>query len=108
MIPPASTPATTQNLRVIDDVPSSFYLHLEVVDRPGVLAEVAQILGLQGISVKSFVQKGEGDSARISMVVHPVLESRLRAAIELIGGLDPVLSKPRTIRVIDEQFGAEV
>src|SRR6185295_3693343 len=45
MIPPASTPETTQALEIIDDVESAFYLHMEVEDRPGVLAAVAQILG---------------------------------------------------------------
>jgi homoserine dehydrogenase len=39
------------------------------------------------------------------MVLHPVIESRLRGAIELIGGLPPVRSRPRAIRVIEEQFG---
>src|SRR5215207_2632910 len=37
MIPPASTPETTQALEVVQDVESGFYLHLEVADHPGVL-----------------------------------------------------------------------
>ena len=37
---------------------SAFYLHLEVADEPGVLAQVAQVLAHQGVSVKSVVQKG--------------------------------------------------
>jgi homoserine dehydrogenase len=105
MIPPASTPETTDRLRLVQDVASSFYLYLEVADRPGVLAQVAQILGLQGASVKSVVQKGLGDNARLVMVVHPILESRLRAAVELIAGLDFVRARPRVIRVIEEEFG---
>ncbi len=104
MIPPASTPETTQRLVIVRDVVSAFYLHLEVDDRPGVLAQVAQILGLQGISVKSVVQKGLGAEARLVMVVHPVLESRFFAAAELIGGLDFLKAPPRAIRVIEESF----
>ena len=38
-----------------------FYLHLEVADRPGVLAQVAEVLGMQGASIKSVVQKGLGE-----------------------------------------------
>ncbi len=106
MIPPASTPETTQRLDVVDDVVCAFYLHLEVDDRPGVLAQVAQVLGLQGISVKSVVQKGLGAEARLVMVVHPVLESRFFAAAELIGGLDFLTAPPRAIRVIEEDFGS--
>ena len=105
MIPPASTPPATDRLPVVNDVESAFYLHLEVADRPGVLAQVAQLLGLQGASVKSVVQRGLGENARLVMVTHPILESRFFAAVELIGALDFVRARPRAIRVIDEQFG---
>jgi homoserine dehydrogenase len=104
MIPPASTPEATQALEIIQDVESAFYLHMEVADRPGVLAQVAQILGLQGASVKSVVQKGLGEKARLVMVVHPLLESKFFAAVDLIAGLDFMRSRPRAIRVIEEEF----
>jgi homoserine dehydrogenase len=104
MIPPASTPEPSDHLTLIDDVRSAFYLHVEVADEPGVLAQLAQILGLQGISVKSFVQKGLGPNARLVMVLHPVLESQLFAAVDLIAGLEFVRVRPRAIRVIDEEF----
>jgi homoserine dehydrogenase len=104
MIPPASTPETTDRLEIVSDVESAFYLHLEVADRPGVLAQVAQLLGLQGASIRSFVQKGLGENARLVMVTHPLLESKFYAALELIGGLDFMRSRPRAIRVIDEEF----
>ena len=59
-----------------EEVESAFYLHLEVEDRPGVLAQVAQVLGDNGVSVKSVVQKGIGENARLVMVMHPVAEGR--------------------------------
>jgi homoserine dehydrogenase len=104
MIPPASTPETTDRLEIVQDVEAAFYLHLEVADRPGVLAQIAQILGLQGASVKSVVQKGLGENARLVMVVHPLLESKLYAGVELISGLDFMRARPRVIRVIKEEF----
>ena len=104
MIPPASTPETSQSLQVVDDVESAFYLHLEVADRPGVLAQIAELLGMQGASIKSVVQKGLGENARLVMVTHPILESKFYAALELIGGLDFMRARPRAIRVIDEEF----
>jgi homoserine dehydrogenase len=75
-----------------------------VADRPGVLAQVAEILGLQGVSVKSVVQHGLGDDARLEMVVHRVLESKFLAAVDLIGRLEFLRSAPRVIRVIEETF----
>jgi len=104
MIPPASTPETTQALEIVDDVESAFYLHMEVADRPGVLAAVAQILGEHAASIKSVVQKGLGERARLVMVVHPLLESSFFAAVAEISELDFLRSPPRAIRVIDEQF----
>jgi homoserine dehydrogenase len=104
MIPPAQTPPTRDRLEIVSDVESAFYLHLEVADRPGVLAQVAEILGMQGASIKSVVQKGLGENARLVMVVHPLLESRFFAAVALIGRLDFLRARPRAIRVIEEQF----
>jgi homoserine dehydrogenase len=105
MIPPASTPATSQRLEIVQDVTSSFYLHLEVADEPGVLAEVAQVLARHEVSVKSVVQKGLGEQARLVMVLHPVLESRFAGAMQEIGALDVMRAPPRAIRVLEEEFG---
>jgi homoserine dehydrogenase len=106
MIPPPSLPPPAVEQPIVTDVEFSFYLHLEVADRPGVLAQVAEILGMQEVSIKSVVQKGLGDDARLVMVMHPVLESKFRAAVELISRLDFVRSEPRVIRVIEEAFEA--
>ena len=57
------------------------------------------------MSVKSVVQRGLGEQARLVMVLHPVLESRFSAAIEEIGRLDVLRSPPRAIRVLEEEFG---
>jgi homoserine dehydrogenase len=92
-------------LPIVNDVSSSFYLHLAVADRPGVLAQIAQVLGDQDVSVKSVVQRGVGEDARLVMVVHECLESRFAAALEAIDGLDVLRSPPRAIRVIEEEFG---
>jgi homoserine dehydrogenase len=104
MIPPPTLPPPAEDVPLVDDVESAFYLHLEVADRPGVLAQIAEILGMQGVSVKSVVQKGLGDDARLEMVAHPVLESAFKAAVDLIGRLDFLRAPPRTIRVIEETF----
>jgi len=104
MIPPPFNPPPAVPMPLVSDRESAFYLHVEVADRPGVLAQVAEILGMQGVSLESLVQKGIGQDARLAMVMHPVLESRFRAAVELIGRLDFVRSSPRVIRVISDTF----
>ncbi len=100
----AAPPPPPQPLEVVGDVESAFYLHMEVADEPGALAAIAGLLGEQGASIKSVVQRGLGDNARLVMVTHPVSEARLREASRLIGELAFVGSAPRVIRVIEEEF----
>ncbi len=95
---------TREQLPIVADVASSFYLHLAVADRPGVLAQIAQVLGNLEVSVKSVVQQGVGDDARLVMVVHECLESRFSAALEAIDALDVLRAAPRAIWVIAEEF----
>jgi homoserine dehydrogenase len=104
MIPPASTPETTEALPIVGDVKSAFYLAMEVDDEPGVLAQVAEVLGMQGASIKSVVQRGLGGQARLVMVIHPLLESRFYGAVQLLARMPFVRAQPRAIRVLDEEF----
>ncbi len=92
-------------LKVAKDVEMAFYLHLEVDDQPGVLAQVAEVLGDNEVSVRSVVQRGLGGEAQLIMVMHPVSEKRFAAALKRIAKLKFLRSPPRSIRVIEEEFG---
>lgn len=97
-------PAEALRLVPGEEVESAFYLHLDVEDEPGVLAEIAKILGDSGVSVKSVVQKGLGEQARLVMIVHPVPEGDFMEAVEQISHLRFLRAPPRAIRVIEEEF----
>jgi homoserine dehydrogenase len=101
--PPLGAPL--RKLAIVEDVVSAFYVHLEVDDQPGVLAQVASLLGDAGASIKSVVQQGSGERAQLMMVTHPLAQSRLRAALTAIEGLEHVRAAPRAISVINEEFG---
>src|ERR1019366_4803880 len=94
----ARPPAPPFPPELIEDVESAFYLHLDVADRPGVLASVTKVLGEHDVSIKSVVQRGMGEHARILMVTHPVLGSSMKEAVERVGEFDFVRTEPRTIR----------
>jgi homoserine dehydrogenase len=100
----ARPPAPPLPLVLVEDVESAYYLHLDVADRPGVLASVTKVLGEHDVSIKSVVQRGMGEHARLVMVTHPVLGSSLKSAVQRLGEFDFVRSAPRTIRVIEEEF----
>ena len=93
-----------RSLEILHDLDSSFYLHLEVADRPGVLASIAEVLGRNGLSVRSVVQRGTGSEARLVMVTHPAPESDFYAALDEISELDFLRAAPRAIRVIEEEY----
>jgi len=100
----ARPPAPPLPLTLVQDIESAFYLHLDVADQPGVLASVTKVLGEHDVSIRSVVQRGLGEGARLVMVTHPVLESGLRAAVERLAEFEFMRSAPRTIRVIEEEF----
>ncbi|MHB1467795.1 MAG: homoserine dehydrogenase [Solirubrobacteraceae bacterium] len=103
--PPAFAPLLPPRpLKLVHDTASAFYLHIEVVDRPGVLVAIAEALDAAEVSIKSVMQRGLGENARMVMVTHPLAESRLRAAVGKIAELPFVRSPPRAIRVIEEEY----
>jgi homoserine dehydrogenase len=100
----APTHVARESLEIVRDINSSFYLHLEVADRPGVLARIADVLGRNEVSVQSVVQRGLGDEARLVMVMHECPESSFFKALAEIASLEFIRAQPRAIRVIEEEF----
>ena len=106
----SDTPLTIEpagvSLQLVTDSKSAFYLHLEVEDQPGVLSQVASVLGDNGISVRSVVQNGLGQNARLVMVTHTCSESSFSTALKQIAALGAMRTEPRAIRVLEEDFAA--
>jgi len=88
-------------LRPIDDLTSAYYLELEVVDRPGVLAAVAGVMGAHDVSIKSMEQEGAGAGARIVFVTHTARERDVQACIAELRALDVVLHVGTLLRVLE-------
>jgi homoserine dehydrogenase len=101
---PLSIPPVDGSLELVGDSSSAFYLHLEVEDQPGVLSQVATVLGDGGVSVRSVVQRGLGENARLVMVTHTCSESAFATALAKLGELDSLRAHPRAIRVLEEEF----
>jgi homoserine dehydrogenase len=89
-------------VRDISTLVTRYYLRLHVADRPGVLAAVAGILGEEGVSIASVIQKRAWeDSAEIVYVTHDAAERDVRAALERISRLEVVTDVASVIRVED-------
>jgi len=78
------------------------YLRFTALDRPGVLARIAGVLGQHGIGIESVLQKGRGDdtgSVPVLMLTHTACEADLRAALAAIDRLPDVTAPTRQIRI---------
>ena len=77
----------------INDVESAYYLRASVLDQPGVLSSVAQIMSQRGISIEAIIQKeppvGASDVPLI-MLTNTTREQNLQAAVEEIEALASV------------------
>jgi homoserine dehydrogenase len=84
----------------IDETASQFYVALDVVDRPGVLAKIAGVFGRHDVSIQSMQQKGQGEGARLIFVTHLAREAALSATIHEVRELDVVGRVGSVLRVV--------
>ncbi len=83
-------------------VDTQWYVRLEVVDSPGVLAQIAGAFSEAGVSILSVRQEGRGDSATLLLVTHTAPEAAQQAAVETLRSLAAVESIASVIRVESE------
>jgi len=85
------------------DLRSPFYVHVEVEDRPGVLAQLAERLALHGVSVARLAQRQLAEGAALDIVTHEAPSGRVDDALAAIADLDEVRGPPNRLRVITER-----
>lgn len=86
----------------MEAIETAYYLRMRALDRPGVLADVARILGDRGISIEAVVQKEPvADEAWVPLIMltHRVCEGRMLEALEEIAALDGIQGRVTRIRV---------
>ncbi len=85
----------------IEEVVSRYYLRLEVVDQPGVLARIAAILGRSKIGISSVIQPEghKGRSVPLILMIHDASHAMMTRALKEISKLSVVKAKPAMIRV---------
>ncbi|MEW8189481.1 MAG: homoserine dehydrogenase [Candidatus Thiodiazotropha endolucinida] len=86
----------------IEEVETTFYLRMQVVDRPGVVAKIASILAESQISIEAIQQKepNEGENTvPLVMLTQKVIEKQLNKAIAEIEQLETVFGQVMRIRV---------
>ena len=99
--------------RELDTLPSGalrspFYVHLEVDDRPGVLADVAQRLAAHDVSIARLVQVPTTDGAVLHIVVHEAAESAVEGALADIAEVGSLHAPPFLVPVVSDRGVTEL
>jgi homoserine dehydrogenase len=87
-------------IRPIDELTAQYYFTVDVVDRPGVLEQVAHVTAAHDVSINSMVQDGLGDEARLIFITHTARERDMQATLDDLGHLDVVERIGSLLRVI--------
>ena len=90
-----------KKVRTVDETISKFYIVLDAIDRPGVLAKIAQVFGKHGVSINSMIQKQTDikEMAKLIFITHEAANKDLYKSVDELSGLDVVDRVANIIRV---------
>jgi homoserine dehydrogenase len=83
----------------IGDAKTSYYVQLDVADRPGVLAPIADAFAQNGVSIKAVRQEGRGDDANLIIMTHAAREASLAKTVSVLGAMEAVRNVDSVMRV---------
>jgi homoserine dehydrogenase len=97
------TCALDRPIRSMDHTTGQYYLNLDVEDRPGVLAEIAEAFGRNGVSIERVWQEGFGEEATLVFITHRAREGAFQDAVAELRGLPSVRAVASMLRVEGEE-----
>ncbi len=85
----------------LDFLQSSYYIRLNVLDKPGVLADITSVFRDNDISLKSFLQHGHAPGEQVFVVIatHATSEANMQKALALIAKQANIKEPPFSIRI---------
>ena len=89
-------------IRPMSELETKYYLRLSVADRPGVLAQIAGVLGAMDISIASVIQKEADEvaqTAEIVLMTHRAREASMQQALRMLEDLEVVAAVGNMVRV---------
>jgi homoserine dehydrogenase len=88
-------------VKPIATIESRYYLRFTVQDKPGVLASIAGLLGDEGISLASVMQKESLSAKKVPVIIltHVAIEKNLRSALMHIEARNYIKDRTRVIRI---------
>jgi homoserine dehydrogenase len=96
---PAATGYANLPVRPMAETPTRYHVSLDVADRPGVLAAVAQEFARHDVSISTVRQTGRGDAATLVIVTHSAPDAALSATIAALRDMPVVRGVTSVLRV---------
>ena len=96
---PRESDYADRNIASIDDIKTQYLIRLDVADKPGVLAAVAQAFATENVSIQTVRQSGRGVDAELIVVTHGASEHALALTVKRLSQMDTVRTVESVIRV---------
>jgi homoserine dehydrogenase len=87
----------------IGDTKTQFLIRLNVADKPGVLAAIAQVFAKEAVSIQTVRQSGRGNDAELIVVSHGATEAALSSTVGALSKMDIVTKVESVLRVLGSQ-----
>jgi homoserine dehydrogenase len=92
-----------RRIRPMAEAHGQYYLNLHVEDRPGVLAEIAEVFGRNGVSIERVWQEGAGEEASLVFITHRAKEGAFQMTLAELREHAPVRAVESLLRVEGEE-----
>ncbi|NKR68866.1 ACT domain-containing protein, partial [Rhodococcus hoagii] len=81
------------------DIPTRYYVNMQVADRAGVLSAVSAEFANRGVSISTVRQEGAGDGARLVVVTHLANDAALSETVAALAELESVTAVTSVLRL---------
>jgi homoserine dehydrogenase len=96
---PRESDYADRTIASIDEIKTQYLIRLDVADKPGVLAAVAQAFATENVSIQTVRQSGRGVDAELIVVTHGASEHALALTVKRLSQMDTVRTVESVIRV---------
>jgi len=102
ILPAFSAPA--ESLKKLPAAPAGshvgpYYLRLMVVDRPGVIADIAAAMRDENVSLEAMIQRARGDTVPVVLTTHETTESAIDRVVRRLGSINSILEPPHVLPI---------
>ena len=102
ILPAFSAPA--ESLKKLPSAPAGshagpYYLRLMVVDRPGVIADIAAAMRDENVSLEAMIQRARGDTVPVVLTTHETTEAAIDRVVRRLGAINSILEPPHVLPI---------